>query len=150
MPNPEAKPASADDTTQPGWKSRTPPNTHQAPCPPKPLGGTGISATNCSASDCCADDSLLRRRCASADSAKPPARRQDGRGQCREDPPVHVLASRFTFANSALARTRRPRRERNRRLLHSGHKGRGSATLRSQMVIESCCKCDKSTLSLSK
>src|SRR6476646_11535296 len=28
IPNPEAKPASADDTTQPGWKSRTPPNTH--------------------------------------------------------------------------------------------------------------------------
>ena len=27
IPNPEAKPASADDTTQPGWKSRTPPNT---------------------------------------------------------------------------------------------------------------------------
>src|SRR6476660_5411542 len=29
IPNPEAKPASADDTTQPGWKSRTPPNTHR-------------------------------------------------------------------------------------------------------------------------
>src|SRR5262249_55419264 len=28
IPNPEAKPASADDTTQHGWKSRTPPNTH--------------------------------------------------------------------------------------------------------------------------
>src|SRR5207249_7683867 len=27
IPNPEAKPASANDTTQPGWKSRTPPNT---------------------------------------------------------------------------------------------------------------------------
>src|SRR6476661_7099292 len=43
IPNPEAKPASADDTTQPGWKSRTPPNTTQALCPPILLGGKGIS-----------------------------------------------------------------------------------------------------------
>ena len=41
IPNPEAKPASADDTTQPGWKSRTPPNTHKE-MPPKQLGGISI------------------------------------------------------------------------------------------------------------
>src|ERR1700737_1427406 len=35
IPNPEAKPASADDTTQPGWKSRTPPNTHKKGHPTK-------------------------------------------------------------------------------------------------------------------
>src|SRR5215212_7548288 len=39
IPNPEAKPASADDTTQPGWKSRTPPNTFRRPLPPNSVGG---------------------------------------------------------------------------------------------------------------
>src|SRR3954465_11617467 len=45
IPNPEAKPASADDTTQPGGKSRTPPNKTQALCPPILLGGKGISTS---------------------------------------------------------------------------------------------------------
>ena len=38
IPNPEAKPASADDTTQPGWKSRTPPNTIYRSAP-REIGG---------------------------------------------------------------------------------------------------------------
>src|SRR5690606_19588636 len=46
IPNPEAKPASADDTTQPGWKSRTPPNTTSGIAPHSVGGDSHILILN--------------------------------------------------------------------------------------------------------